>query len=474
MTDITLKTLEGKEINLSGDALESLGATLRGSVVTPSDPDYDQVRTVWNAMIDRRPGLIVRCAGAADVARCVNFSRDNGLLVSVRGGGHNIGGNSVSDGGLMIDLSAMKSVRVDRRRRTVRLEPGVTLGEVDSETQQYGLALPVGINSTTGVAGLTLGGGFGWLSRKHGLTVDNLISADVVTADGELVHADIENNADLFWGIRGGGGNLGIVTSFEFRLHEVGPEVLAGMIVHPFSAAKDLLYEYRKFVADAPDELTCWVVMRKAPPLPFLSEEVHGTEIIAVAACYLGDMNEGEKLLKPLREFGNPHGDVISPHRLTDWQQAFDPLLTPGARNYWKSHNFTELGDETIEALLRYAGALPSDQSEIFVGHLGGAVNRVAADATAYHHRDAEFVLNVHTRWEERNDDERCIAWARDFYTDTLPHATGGVYVNFMTEEETDRIGPAYGRNYDRLVELKDKYDPANMFRLNQNIKPTV
>jgi len=406
--------------------------------------------------------------------RCVNFARERDLLVAVRGAGHNIAGNAVCDGGLLIDLSQMKSVRVDPVKRVARVEPGVTLGELDNETQSFGLATPVGINSTTGVAGLTLGGGFGWLSRKHGLTVDNLISADVVTADGKLLHADAENNADLFWGIRGGGGNFGIVTSFEFRLHPVGPEVLSGLIVHPAADAPSVIRHYREFVAQAPEDLTCWLVLRKAPPLPFLSEEVHGTDVLVIAVCYLGDMQDGEKLLKPLRDFGKPHADVVGPHPFTAFQQAFDPLLTPGARNYWKSHNFPELGDEAIETLLRFAASLPSGQSEIFVAQMGGATNRVAPDATAYHHRDAAFVMNVHTRWEDEQDDEKCIAWAREFFEAMLPFATGGVYVNFMTEEETDRIAPAYGGNYQRLVELKDKYDPTNMFRLNQNIKPTA
>jgi FAD/FMN-containing dehydrogenase len=453
--------------------IESLGASLRGQIVTPSDGNYDEVRTIWNAMIDKRPGLIARCAGAADVVRCVDFARDNDLLVSMRGAGHNIAGSSLSNGGLLIDMSGMRSVHVDPVRRTVRVEPGVTLGDLDNETQHFGLAVPVGINSTTGVGGLTLGGGFGWLSRKHGLTVDNLVSADVVTAEGELLCASAESNEDLFWAIRGGGGNFGVVTSFEFRLHEVGPEVLSGLIVHPASAAPSLLREYREFCATAPDELTVWVVLRKAPPLPFLAEDIHGTDVAVVAACYLGDMKEGEKVLQRLREFGTPHADVISPHPFTGWQQAFDPLLTPGARNYWKSHNFPALNDETIDAVIKYAGTLPSNQSEIFVAQMGGATNRIAADATAYHHRDAEFVMNVHTRWENEQDDERCIAWSREFFDATLPHATGGVYVNFMTEDEIERVGNAYGGNYDRLVQLKNKYDPANMFRLNHNIKPT-
>ena len=472
MSTLTMKNLTGADLQVETEEIEALGGALRGRVVLPSAADYDEVRQIWNAMIDRRPGLIVQCAGAADVVRCVNFAREKGLLTAIRGAGHNIAGKGICEGGLLIDLSRMKSVRVDAEQKRVRLEPGVTLGDLDNETQAFALATPVGINSTTGVAGLVLGGGFGWLTRKYGLTVDNLISADVVTAEGNLVHASEKSNADLFWGIRGGGGNFGVVTSFEFRAHSVGPQVLAGMIVHPFSDAPNLMRHYRDFVATAPDELSCWAVLRKAPPLPFLSEEVHGTEIVAIAVCYVGDMQEGEKLLEPLRSYGKPHGDVISPHEFAAFQQAFDPLLTPGARNYWKSHNFTELSDENIDTVLRFAGNLPSDQSEIFVAQLGGAANRVAPDATAYHHRDAEFVMNVHTRWEDPSEDEKCIAWAREFFDATTPFATGGVYVNFMSEDETDRTGSAYGDNFKRMTELKRKYDPANMFRLNQNIQP--
>ena len=472
MANHDLKTLDGGDVRLEQDAVQSLEGSLRGRIVSPADPDYDEVRSIWNAMVDRRPGMIVRCAGAADVVRCVDFARNHGLLTAVRGGGHNIAGNAVCDGGLLIDLSGMKSVRVDTENRTVRVEPGVTLGELDNETQAFGLATPVGINSTTGVAGLTLGGGFGWLSRKHGLTVDNLLSADVVTADGKLVRASEQSHPDLFWGIRGGGGNFGVVTSFEFRLHEVGPEVLAGMIVHPLADAPQVLRQYREFAAKAPDEMTCWVVLRKAPPLPFLPEEVHGTEIIALALCYTGGVGEGERLLKPLRDYGTPHGEHVGPVPFAAFQQAFDPLLTPGARNYWKSHNFPGLDDDAIEVVLRYAASLPSGASEIFIAQMGGQTNRIAPEATAYPHRDAEFVLNVHTRWDDAKDDERCIGWAREFFDATVPFASGGVYVNFMTEEETDRIGSAYGGNYDRLAELKKTYDPGNLFRLNQNIKP--
>jgi FAD/FMN-containing dehydrogenase len=422
-------------------------------------------------MIDRHPALIVRCSGVADVMQAVRFCREHGVLLSIKGAGHNIAGSAVCEGGVMIDLSGMRSVRVDPDRRTVRVGPGATLGDLDHETQAFGLATPTGINSTTGVAGLTLGGGFGWFSRKHGLTADNLRSADMVNAEGALVTATEEDNADLLWAIRGGGGNLGVVTSFEFDLHPLGPEILSGLIVHPLSAGSEVLRRYRSFTADMPDDLNVWLVMRKAPPLPFLPEEVHGTEILILACFYAGEMSEGERLLAPLRAFGEPIADVIGPHPFTGWQAAFDPLLAPGSRNYWKSHNFKTLPDELLDTQLEYAGKLPTPASEIFVARLGGAINRVSPEATAYPHRDAEFVMNVHTRWDDPSDDERCIAWAREFFEATEPHATGGVYVNFIPEDE-DRVGAAYGVNYDRLARLKARHDPDNLFRVNQNVTP--
>jgi FAD/FMN-containing dehydrogenase len=473
MPTFAMTTTSGGSTTIDSAAADGLAASLGGNLVTPESSNYDEVRSIWNAMIDKRPGLIAQCANAADVVRAINFATSNDLLVSVRGIGHNIAGNSVCDGGLMIDLSGMKSVQIDEGAKTARVEPGVTLGEMDAATQKYGLALPVGINTTTGIAGLTLGGGFGWLSRKHGLTCDNLISADVVTAAGELVHASATENEELFWGLRGGGGNFGIVTSFEFQLHPVGPEILSGLIVHPFKDARAVLNKYREFVANAPDELTVWVVLRKAPPLPFLDESVHGTEVVVLAAMYTGDMAEGEKALAPLREFGNPHADVIGPHPFTGWQGAFDPLLAEGARNYWKSHDFLELSDGLLDTLLGAVDTLPDPQSEIFIAHMGGATNRVAADATAYTHRDAEFIMNVHGRWSEASDDDKVISWCRNLFDQATPFATGGVYVNFMTEEETERVREAYGGVYDRLVQLKNTYDPKNVFRLNQNIKPS-
>jgi len=455
------------------DVLDSLRGQLRGALCYPGEPGYDQARTIWNAMIDRHPAAVVRAAGAADVMRTVNVAREHGLLLSIRGGGHNIAGSAVCEGGLMLDLSPMKSVRIDPSTRTARVEPGVTLAEFDREAQAFGLATPLGINSTTGVAGLTLGGGFGWISRKLGLTVDNLLSADVVLAKGAMVHASPEENEDLFWAIRGGGGNFGVVTSFEFRLHPVGPEVLAGLVVHPFANARQLLQGYRRAVASAPDDLTCWVVMRKAPPLPFLPPEVHGKEVVVLAMCWAGDPAKGQGATAPLRALGKPIADVVGPTPFAGWQQAFDPLLTPGRRNYWKSHDFVDLGDAAIDLLVASVGRLPSPECEIFIGHLGGAVNRVPAASTAYPHRDVNFVMNVHTRWGDASQDQACIGWTRELFDRMAPHATGGVYVNFMPEDEAQRVSRgAYGPNYERLSKLKARYDPDNLFRQNQNIAP--
>ena len=475
MTQVGLKTLDRNQHTIPVDALDGLRAGLRGTLRLPGEPGYDDARTIWNAMIDRRPAVIVRAAGAADVIRAVGFAREHRLLLSVRGGGHNIAGNAVCDDGLMLDLSPMKSVRVNPAARTARVEPGVTLGEFDREAQAFGLATPLGINSTTGVAGITLGGGFGWISRKYGLSVDNLLSVDLVTADGTYLQASDTENADLFWAVRGGGGNFAVATSFEFRLHPVGPEVLSGLIVHPFAQARELLEGYRRFVASAPDEVTAWVVLRKAPPLPFLPAEVHGKEILVFAVCAVGDMQKAEKAVAPLRALGKPIADVIGPHPFAGWQTAFDPLLTPGARNYWKSHDFKKLDDGFIQVLVDAVGRLPSPECEIFIGHLGGAINRIPASATAYPHRDVEFVMNLHTRWRDPAQDQECIAWTRTVFDAAAPFATGGVYVNFMPEDETQRVQTgAYGANYARLAKLKAKYDPANLFRMNQNIKPAA
>jgi FAD/FMN-containing dehydrogenase len=472
MTDLAIRPLEASTGRITPDTAAALRGKVRGTVALPGEDGYEVARTIWNAMVDRRPGLVVRCLGAVDVINAIKLARDEKLLLAVRSGGHNIAGNAVCDGGLLIDLSLMKSVRIDPVSRTARVEPGATLADFDKEAQEFGLVTPLGINSTTGVAGLTLGGGFGWTTRKFGLTIDNLISADVVTADGKLVRASETENPDLFWALRGGGGNFGVVTSFEFKLHPLGPEVLSGLVVHPLEKAPELLPEFRRIAKQAPDELTTWVVMRKAPPLPFLPAEWHGKEVLIFAACYSGDMKEGEKAMKALRGLGKPIADVVSPHPFAAWQAAFDPLLTPGARNYWKSHDFADLPDAAINVILDAVRQLPSPECEVFIAHVGGAMARVAANATAWPNRDAHFIMNVHTRWRDKAQDQGCIAWARHLFEAAAPFASGSVYVNFMPDDEKDRVEKAYGTNYRRLAEIKRRYDPSNLFRMNQNIRP--
>ncbi len=472
MSKLQIAGLDGKPANVESSSVEKLQNSMRGDLLKPGDEGYDESRTIWNAMIDRKPALIARCTGAADVSLAVKFANKNNLLTAIRGGGHNIAGNAVCDGGFMIDLSLLKSVGVDPIAKKAHAGPGVTLGDLDHESLAFGLATPVGINSTTGVGGLVLGGGFGWLSRKYGLTCDNLTAADVVLADGSMVRANEKDNADLFWAIRGGGGNFGVVTRFEFNLFPVGPNLLSGLIVFSLKEGKQVLKKYREFIKTLGDDSNVWVVIRKAPPLPFLPEDVHGTEILALALCHAGDPDEGNKIFEPLRSFGTVLGEHVGVQPFTDWQQAFDPLLTPGVRNYWKSHNFTDLSDKAIDLVIKYAFDLPSPHTEIFFGLLGGQINRVDAAATAYAHREAELVLNVHGRWEDKADDDKCIKWSRDFFNETQPYASSGVYVNFMTEEEEDRIESAFGLNYERLTKVKKQYDPKNLFRMNQNIKP--
>ncbi|MCK1970219.1 FAD-binding oxidoreductase [Franconibacter sp. IITDAS19] len=443
-----------------------------GEVIVPEDANYDEVRQIWNAMIDRKPALIVRCTTPEDIIQAIEFGRTQNLLISIRGGGHNIAGNAVCDDGLMIDLSLMKGVEVDPTTRRANVEPGCTLGDFDAVAQAWGLATPLGINSTTGVAGLTLGGGFGWLSRKYGMTIDNLLSVEIITADGRQLHASEAENADLFWGVRGGGGNFGVITRFEFQLHPVGPNVLSGLIVFPFEQAKSVISQFARFTETMPEALNVWMVTRKAPPLPFLPEAVHGKEMVALALCYADDPEEGEKLIAPLRGFGTVLGEHIGVQPYTAWQQAFDPLLTKGARNYWKSHNFSQISEGVIDTIIEYAARLPSPHCEIFIGTVGGKTTSVAPEAMAYSSRDARYVMNVHGRWETAAEDERCITWAREFFAKSQPFASGGAYINFLTHDETDRIVFAYGTTWKRLVELKNKYDPMNLFRMNQNIKP--
>lgn len=454
--------------------LEPLSANFRGTICLYGDAGYDEARTIWNAMIDRHPAVIFRCIGAADVMQAIKFANEHGLPIAVRGGGHNIAGNAVADGAAMIDLSAMRTVRVDPKARRAWVGPGATLGDVDKETQVFGLALPTGINSTTGISGLTLGGGFGWLTRPFGMTIDNLVGADVVTAAGALTHASEKDNPELFWALRGGGGNFGIVTDFEFNLHRVGPEIYCGLILHPFEKAAELLKGYQRVLADAPDELTVWCIMREAPPAPFVPAEWQGGKVLGFGVCFAGAMDDGEKAVAALRSLGEPIVDLVGPLPFAGWQASFDPLLAPGARNYWKTHDFTELSNGAITTIIDGVSQLPGPECEVFIGHVGGAMNRVAPEATAYPYRKSHFIMNVHTRWREAADDDAFIVWARGLFEAATPFATGGGYVNFIPADEPDRVEKVYGDNYRRLAEVKRQWDPENRFRLNQNILPAT
>jgi hypothetical protein len=461
--------------SVEDEAVQELKASFRGPLLRPADEGFDTARRVWNGMIDKTPALIARCAGVADVISAVNFARSHRLLVAVRGGGHNVAGTAVCDGGLVIDLSPMKGVLVHPSRRTVRAQAGLTWGEFDHETAVFGLAVTGGHVSTTGIAGLTLGGGIGWLMRKHGLTCDNLLSADIVTADGRFLTASPTENEDLFWGIRGGGGNFGVVTSFEYRLHPV-EMVLAGMVFHPAERAREVLQFYRDFTASAPEELTSLVAFLTGPPAPFLPAALHGAPLVAIAACYTGDLAEGERAIQPLRSFGPPVVDMLHSMPYRFFQTILDPSAPPGLQNYWKSSYLDSLSDGAIDVLAGRARSLPSPLTIVPVLHVGGAVSRVGENETAVSQlRGVPYVVNIISMWSDPEETERNVAWTRDFAGALQPFGPEGVYVNFIGDEGQDRVRAAYSpATYERLVALKNQYDPTNMFRLNQNILPTA
>jgi hypothetical protein len=467
MAGILLKRREDGQTEIHETAVGRLRERLTGDLLLPGDRGYDDARRVFNAMIDRRPGLIARCSGVADVVEAVRFARDHDLLTSVRGGGHNVSGNAVGDGAFMIDLTPMAGIRVDPSKQTVRAGPGLTWRQFDRETQAVGLATTGGVISSTGIAGLTLGGGIGYLARLHGLSCDNLISADVVTANGEVVTASTQDHPDLFWGLRGGGANFGVVTSFEYRLHEVR-EVTGGLILHPVGRARDGLRFYRDFMLTAPDALTVHAGLLTLPD---------GTKVLVFVVGCIAEGREAEAMLRPLREFGPPMTDLIRPMSYVELQQLLDASYPPGLYHYWKSSFLARPDDEALGRVITHFLEAPSPQSHVIIERLGGAVERIPPQATAFAYRTMPFDLFILGVWTNREEQEACVTWARDLWRVMDPFLGEGAYVNYLggeADEGPDRIRRAYGGNYDRLAMIKTTYDPENRFRLNQNIIPAL
>ncbi|HEX2988899.1 MAG TPA: FAD-binding oxidoreductase [Chloroflexota bacterium] len=452
--------------------ITELRSSFRGRILLPGDSDYDKARTIWNAMIDKHPALIAQCADARDVMTAIAFTRENDLPGSVRGGGHSIAGNALCDNGVVIDLSLMRQVRVDPESQTATAQGGVLWGEFDRATQQHGLATTGGLISTTGIGGFTLGGGMGWLERKYGLTCDNLIAAEVVTADSKLVRASADENRDLFWAIRGGGGNFGVVTEFTYRLHPVGPMVLGGMLIWPFSEADQLYQLYREYTADLTDDLTLMASPLTAPRAPFVPPEMQGKPCVAIIGCFAGSVEDGNRVLAPLRD-ASPVADMFTEMPYVAVQSMLDPIAPAGIRNYWKSDYLAEITDDFIQVLAEYFRGVPSPMTHVDVHHLEGAYGRVGEDETAFSHRDARYIVNIVSAWTDLADDQRNINWTRDLWNAIRPHSLGATYLNFVTNEGEDRVKASFGElKYHRLAQIKRKYDPTNFFRRNHNIKP--
>ena len=450
-----------------------LEGAFRGELIVADDAGYETARRVWNGMVDRRPAVIARCAGEGDVILALEAAREHGLAVAVRGGGHNVAGNGVCDGGVVIDLSRQKAIEVDPEKRIARVQPGVLLGELDRATQVHGLATPTGNVSMTGVAGLTLGGGLGWIARKHGPACDNLLAAEVVTAEGERVRASAEENTDLLWGLRGGGGNFGVVTSFEHRLHSVGPQVLAGGVLHAFADAAEVFGFLREFVAEAPDQLSVTASTFRASPVMPVPPEMVGELVTVLAVCYAGDLSAGEEVLRPLRSFGRPLLDGIAPMPYAALQTGSDASYPSGQHNYWKSHYLAELSDDAIATMMEHAPRMRSPLSSFYLQHLDGQIARSDSTRAAFGHRDGLFDFAILTVWRDPSETAEHVAWASEFFDAMQPHAHG-VYVNNLGTEGADRVKAAYAPDtYAKLVALKDTYDPGNVFHLNQNIVPS-
>jgi FAD/FMN-containing dehydrogenase len=469
---IEVRTLDGAMRGIAPEALQGFRAAFRGALLRPGEAGYDDARQIWNAMIDRRPALIARCTGTADVVAAVRFARDHGLLSSVKGGGHNIAGLSVCEGGLMIDLSSMRGVWVDPAGRVALAQAGCTLGDVDRETQQHGLAAVLGFVSATGIAGLTTGGGFGYLTRSYGWTCDNLVAMEVVTADAKIVTVSETENQELYWCLRGGSGNFGIVTSFEYKLHPVGPEVVAGAVAWRGEDAKDVLDFYRELTASSPRELTCVAVLRIAPPAPWLPKEIHGKPIALMFVCHTGRPEDGEKLVAPIKAFGKPVADILVRRPYAQMQTLLDATQPKGRRYYWKSEYLADVAPSAIDTMIEHATRIPSPHSAVILFQIGGALNELAADVSPAGNRDARYVCNIASAWEQARDDTSNVAWTRTCWEAMRTFSTGGVYVNFLTEDEgAERVAAAYGEGtLERLAALKRKYDPQNLFRHTKRV----
>ena len=472
MTTVRIAKSSGELSEVSEAAFDAFHSAFRGRLILPDDEGFEDARKVWNGLIDRRPGLIAQCAGVADVIGAVNFASENDLLVAVRGGGHSWPGHSVCDDGMMIDLSPMRGVRVDVGNRTVRAQGGALWGDVDHETQAFGLATPGGFVSETGIAGLTLGGGNqAWLIRKYGSAADNLVSADIVTADGSHLTASASENEDLFWAIRGGGGNFGVVTSFEYRLHPVGPIVLAGPAIFSWDRAREETQFYLNFVKDVPDELTTMLMYWNAPPAPFLPESIHGKPVAAIVVCYAGAAEDGERYVAPIHELG-PAVDMVGPMPYTMLQSMLDPLMPQGTLSYAKSDYFDDVPEAMMDDMLAWADEKPADLSLTHLNHFRGAFAQAPDDATPFGHRNALFAFSQDAFWNDPAESEAHIKWVQDCWQAMRAHSPRGSYVNFLADEGQERVRESYGGNYDRLVSVKNKYDPTNLFRLNQNVRP--
>jgi len=468
-----MQSREGREIELGKEKLDSLRMRLLGPVILPGDAGYEESRTVWNGMIDRRPAVVVRCLGTADVISSVRFARENDLLLCIKGGGHNIAGLATADGAMMLDLSLMRGVWVDPKRKVARAQAGCLLGDLDRETQVHGLAAVLGFVSLTGVTGLTLGGGFGYLTRRWGWTADTVASMDIVTADGGLVRASADENADLFWGLRGGGGNFGVVTGIEYNLFPVGPEIVGGLVAWPVADAPGVLELYRTMAEKAPPELTLVTLMRPAPPAPWLPKEWHGKLIAGILACYTGPPEEGEKLVAPIKSFGKPIGDVLVRRPYAQMQSLLDATQPKGRRYYWKSEYLPRVEPDLCATMITQANKIKSPHSMIGIFQIAGALNRLDQDHSPAGNRDARYVLNIPGAWDKAEDDAVNIGWVRESWNAIRKFSTGGAYINFMAEDEgADRISAALGKAIHRLGEVKKKWDPDNVFRTNRNIKP--